>query len=492
MKKLFSIFFVLFSTIAFCQKGIEEDNLSFHLEYLASDSLRGRYAGTHDDRVASTYIQAQFQNLNLKLPFDDGLQHFDIVKDLFYKENNSLSFDNFTAKIFEDFIPAANSANKKIDANVVFVGFGIDSNFSNGIWDDYANIDVKNKWVLILNGSPRKSKKEYDLNISESEKIKIAKNKGCAGVILVNGVLVSKEDKLPTIYIKPDIKQTSIPIVYITRNITNKLFEANNQTIENLENIIFKKEKFSSFELKTKLKAETQIEYSKKQSNNIVAILESTDPIYKNEYIVVGAHYDHLGIGGILSGSRMPDTIAVHNGADDNASGVAAVLELARCFSEMKDTLKRSIIFVSFGAEELGLIGSKYFVDDEFMENHKVVSMVNFDMIGRLDEKENNFKIEGIGTALEFPDLIFESKIDNSLSVKLFPQGIASTDHARFYLKKIPVLSFTTGLHEQYHTPFDDANRINFKGEKQIVELAKSIIINLSRIDTITYIKSKH
>jgi hypothetical protein len=470
---------------------IDEDNISFYIEYLASDSLRGRYAGTHDDRVASKYILAQFQNLDLKLPFDKGLQKFDIVKDLFFEPNNSFTFDNYEAKIFEDFITAANSSNASISAYVVFAGYGIDKKFSNEIWNDYQSIDVKNKLVLILSDSPKKSKKEYDLNISENEKIKIAKNKGCAGIIIVSGVETSAEDVLPTIYIRPDIVQNTIPIIYISRKTANKLLSNSNQKIEDLEKKINKKDCSFSFDINKKIKIETNISYSKKQSNNIVGILEGNDEILKHEFVVVGAHYDHLGIGGILSGSRMPDTIAVHNGADDNASGVAGIIELARVLSELKDTLKRSIIFVSFGAEELGLIGSKFFVDDDFMETHKVISMINFDMIGRLNYEEANFRVEGVGTALEFPDLVFDCKQDDNLSVTFKPQGIASTDHARFYMKKIPVLFFTTGLHEEYHTPMDDADKINFSGEKQILDFAKSIIINLSRTDRITYVKAK-
>lgn len=217
-------------------------------------------------------------------------------------------------------------------------------------------------------------------------------------------------------------------------------------------------------------------------SQNVVAFIEGNDPVLKNEYIIVGAHYDHLGWGGKTTSSNQKDTIAIHNGADDNASGVTSVIELAKKFKS-ENKLKRSLIFVTFGSEEQGLHGSKAFIEKhpELVKNSSL--MINFDMIGRLRNKRK-MGIGGTGTA-ESMTQILHSAIDTS-EVKCFfdPNGKGGSDHHRFYMAGVPVLFFHTGGHPDYHAPGDTYEKVNYTGLKHINQMVIRIIKDVGNRET--------
>jgi Zn-dependent M28 family amino/carboxypeptidase len=221
---------------------------------------------------------------------------------------------------------------------------------------------------------------------------------------------------------------------------------------------------------------------------NVIAIIEGNDPLLKNEFIVIGAHFDHLGFGGWGSGSRMPDTTAIHNGADDNASGTAGIIELAERLAASAKDFKRSIVVMAFGAEEMGLLGSQFFVSNPLIDLKKVKAMINFDMIGRLDPDKNSIMLAGTGTATEMEDFLANFEENSNLSFGHSPEGYGASDHASFYASGVPVMFFSTGAHEDYHTPFDDADKINYEGEKQILDYAYGIIVDLvNRDDNLTF-----
>lgn len=195
-------------------------------------------------------------------------------------------------------------------------------------------------------------------------------------------------------------------------------------------------------------------------SRNVIGVIEGTDKKLKNEYIVIGAHIDHLGFGGIMSSSRKRDEHKIHYGADDNASGVSLMLDLARKFSSCPS--KRSIIFIAFTCEEKGLIGSKYFVNNLPFPSNQIVGMLNFDMVGML--KDNKLTVGGSKTSKQSEKIIKKYSDKYNLNIKLSPGGIAPSDHSSFYLKDIPVFYFTTGADSNYHTPNDIPQRLNYKG----------------------------
>jgi len=194
--------------------------------------------------------------------------------------------------------------------------------------------------------------------------------------------------------------------------------------------------------------------------------VESENPVYKNEYIVIGAHYDHLGMGGrgSLSSSKEPE---IHNGADDNASGTSTVMELAQKFSANKKSLKRSIIFMTFSGEEMGLLGSAHFVKSPTIPLDKVVAMYNLDMVGRLNE-ESSLTVYGTGTSPIWKDLLNDKNSYYNFKLNFIDDGFGPSDHSSFYSKDIPVLFYFTGTHSDYHKPSDDFDKINYTGMEKI------------------------
>ena len=225
-------------------------------------------------------------------------------------------------------------------------------------------------------------------------------------------------------------------------------------------------------------------------THNIIAVLSGKDKQLKHEYIVVGSHYDHLGLGGQNSGSRRPDTLGVHPGADDNASGDAVVLELAKYFK--KERTKRSVIFAFFGAEEQGLIGSKNFLewmkkDDAQRINlpadkKGIVAMVNLDMVGRM--RDNAMSVSGTGTSSEFKAMAEAAAEQTKLNISCTPDGYGPSDHASFVAQEIPVLFLTTGGHMEYHTPDDVPSTLNYDGMQQTLDFSKSLITQIANMPT--------
>jgi hypothetical protein len=225
-------------------------------------------------------------------------------------------------------------------------------------------------------------------------------------------------------------------------------------------------------------------------THNILAVLPGKDKQLKNEYIVVGSHYDHLGLGGKDSGSRRPDTLGVHPGADDNASGDAVVLELAKYFKKARSP--RSIIFAFFGAEEQGLVGSKQFLewmkqtDDRRInlpaDKKGIVAMVNLDMVGRM--RDSAMSVSGTGTSSGFKAMAEKAAEQTKLNISCTPDGYGPSDHASFVAADIPVLFLTTGGHMEYHTPDDVPSTLNYDGMQQTLEFSQELITRLASMPT--------
>jgi len=229
------------------------------------------------------------------------------------------------------------------------------------------------------------------------------------------------------------------------------------------------------------LSAAVDIHWIKSETQNIIAFLPG-DPRF-DETIVIGAHYDHLGMGGPGTSSRRPDTLAIHNGADDNASGITTALELFKELTKQRSQLKRNVLFIAFGAEELGTLGSKYFVDHPLVDLESIKFMFNFDMVGRLDSL-NTLILYGTGTAVGLEALIREHNASREFQLTLSPEGLGPSDHASFYAQDIPVLMFFTGVHDDYHTPDDDADQINYTGQKRVTDYAYDLVWDIINRDS--------
>ena len=412
-------------------------------------------------------------------------QNFELITGVKPGKNNHLKSGDYDAVINKDYIPYAVSNNATVNAPVVFAGYGLEIKIDSIKWNDYQDINPRGKWVMIFKGEPSKGKEadKYMKFTDDLSKILLARDKGAAGIIFVSGMNFSKKDNLPELRYEKNIIDMGIPVIHITRIMADRLLKSKNTNILNLENDMLTKKTPNSFDMGINLDVTTDIVFIKVITQNIYAVLEGNNPVLKNEYVVVGAHMDHLGFGGPGSGSRMPDTIAIHNGADDNASGICGVIELSKIFSKQKNDLKRSIIFIAFGAEEFGLIGSKYFVKNPPLDLKKVKAMFNFDMIGSFDTVSKKLIISGTGTSTESDTILKINDKNYPFDLKFSPEGYGPSDHASFYGVNIPVFFFTTGSTEVYHTPFDDADRINYTGEKLVLEYAHDVIIDVVNKD---------
>ncbi|MBN1650293.1 MAG: M20/M25/M40 family metallo-hydrolase [Bacteroidales bacterium] len=459
---------------------ITTKELNDHIQYLASDSLKGRYPGTEESRLAANYIKDNFNKGGLKSIGDQGFQKFLVVTAITAGDHNTLQFDDKKGVLNTDFAPFAYTKNDSLNAEVVFVGYGFSIDNDKIKWDDYAQVDVKGKWVLILMGDPETEDPEspFAQFAGERDKVVTAKDKGAAGVLFVNGPVFDKGDKLIGLNFDKTRSNAGIPVIHLKREFADQFLE--NKRIEELEKLANDKRSSISFASGKSLVATTDVKQQKVETENVLVFIEGNE--LKDEIIVLGAHWDHLGLGGPNSGSRMPDTIAVHYGADDNASGVAGIIEVAEKIAQQKN-LKRSVLVIAFGAEEMGLLGSSYFTNNPLFELKQLKAMVNLDMIGRLKE-DHSIMISGTGTSVESEDLLKQLNADSTFSIGMSPEGFGASDHASFYAKDVPVFFLSTGAHEDYHTPFDQADRINLEGAKSIADYTYDLMMNLINRDS--------
>lgn len=468
------------------QAEITDQEILDHISFLASDSLKGRKSGTEGNRIAAAYIKDQFKDYGLELLGNDGLQSFNLDIAVSLGEDNQFEFNQTSFAVKDDYIPLNVSSSGAFESELVFVGFGFSLENDSIQWDDYEGVDVKNKIVLVLMGDPEPDKDESAF-IPESDnysKILNAKDHGAGGIIFVSGPEFKPEDVLEELTVNNNNAMAGIPVLQITRAACNRLLKTAHQqnTIEELEEGIIKSHQPHRFIVGGKVILNIDLKLESGKTSNVLARVEGSDPELKNEYIVVGAHFDHLGMGGKHSGSRVPDTIAVHNGADDNASGTAGVIELAGYVQAHKNEFRRSVLFMAFTGEEMGLLGSKFFVNNPLLEMGKVVAMINFDMIGRL-KADSSIMVGGTGTTPFADSLLQLANQGVDLKMNYSAAGFGASDHSSFYGKKIPVFFITSGSHLQYHTPQDDVELINIPGEKKILDFALNLLKEIDGVN---------
>lgn len=471
-------FLLLLAVLASCGKKynpeITVDDIKGTIYYLASDSLKGRKSGEAGDKAAADYIRNKFAAAGLQLLYNDGFQSFNLVASAELGDGNTLSVGDHSFEAEKDFLPYAFSANTSVEAGVVFTGYGIQVDRDTLKWDDFHETDVSGKWIMVLQGDPDLDNPNSPFLEFSSERTKglTASDRNATGLILVAGPKFSEEDKLSDLFFDKNSSRFSMPVIQVTRAVANEILAGTGETVESLETKMMEQKAGITLPTSASVNASVNVKLKEKETRNVVAMLPGTDPNLKDQYVVIGAHFDHLGMGGPGSGSRAVDTVAVHNGADDNASGVAAVIELAEKMAAEKNN-RRSVIFVTFGAEEMGLVGSKAFTSHPPVEMDKIVAMFNFDMVGRLDTA-NAISIGGTKTAVESEQLLTD--MNTGFHLAFSGEGIGPSDHASFYLQNIPVFFFSTGAHPDYHTPQDDADRINYEGEQKVIEYAAKVI----------------
>lgn len=448
--------------------------------YLASPHLEGRGVATRGIDLAADFIAEQFRALGLQpIPGHDGyFQTFEMTVGSRPGDATSLRAMGKSLALNEQFRPLAWSKNDAFSGPVAFVGYGIKAPEHD--YDDFAGVDLKDKVALLLryephhaDGTSRFAKEGSSKHARLNEKVRRCVDAGASAVIIVNPP--KHHDELDPLlpFRGAGLARASTPVLTVNPSTANEWLAAAGQpSLAELQERIDTTGKPLSFALeKLRVEGEVRIEPQKRSVKNVVAVLPGTGR-WKDEYVVVGAHYDHLGLGGI--GSFNPNSAEIHHGADDNASGTAALLALARRFAQ-QGPRERSIIFIAFTAEESGLIGSAQFVSHPPVPLERIAAMVNLDMVGRV--RNNVLYVGGGGTAGSFQSILANADAESPLNLKSMGLGgRGPSDHASFSGKRIPVLFFFSGLHEDYHRPTDTADKINFDGIVETVKLTERIV----------------
>ncbi|MBV9926430.1 MAG: M20/M25/M40 family metallo-hydrolase [Acidobacteria bacterium] len=560
----------LAQTAAKPSNGPDVERLRAHVTYLASDKLEGRRTGTPGADEAARYVAEEFKRLGLApggsisyitrtgpLSFAGTLQAYDqpfpYVAGVELGKGNALTATRradagvpmaIDFRVGEDWMPVGFGSNAKVEGPVAFVGYGITAAEQN--YDDYKGGVAKDKVALAFSGSPDGDNPHGRFTRAGELRFKAAAARaaGAKALVVIAAEENFKDDKLARLRYDNAGGDAGLPVAVLSRQAAAKVLglalasllsgrgggpAAVAQGAELGKGVVFS--------------LSTDVVRKNASAVNVVGLLEGSDPKLKNEAIVLGAHYDHLGLGG--EGSLAGREGEIHHGADDNASGTAGLLELARLLSADRARMRRTVVFVAFGGEEEGLIGSSYYVEKPAYPLQQTVAMLNMDMIGRL--REGALNVGGVGTATEFRGLVEElnkavsvdftvvpltfnqqagvekkegkqgaEKVENPknlsgpylpgssvtgpggpaivvgpdgrpaqsfwperFALRLSEDGFGPSDHSSFYAKRVPVLFFFTGSHEDYHKPSDTADRINYEGEAQVLGLVRDIVYRL-------------
>lgn len=440
--KLF-LWLLLAATSASAQKLKKEDkqlvaNLQQHVQFLSADQLQGRRTGTVGEKLAAEYISKQFKALGLQPKGTaDYLQPFEVAEGKQVNPATYFFINGEELKLNRDFFPLVFSANASLEA-----------------MPSAAIQESDMPWFFDLKETLESNRNNPHFDPSEGLRKKAADMaaRGATAVIVYNSS--DLKDGL-SFNGKDGAEPVKIPVIYLSKDAAKKYLSDESATLE--------------------LKLKTDIGAKKRTGSNVVGYIDNGAP----RTVVLGAHFDHLGLGEDGNGLVRGDGQQVFNGADDNASGVSALIEIARLLKASKDK-SSNYLFIAFSGEELGLYGSKYFVEQPTIDLGKVSYMINMDMLGRLNDAEPTITVGGYGTSPTWGEAYANTGKKGlyaaNLKFRYDSSGTGPSDHTSFYRKDIPVLFYFTGLHSDYHKPSDDADKINYVGEMNIVKHIVSVI----------------
>lgn len=505
------------------------ERLRGHIEHLASDKLSGRRTGSAGANLAAEYIAREFARLGLRrsighdtagmsiLEADSPnryLQKFPYVAGVELGKGNQLTFTlaekqpPIVLRAGDDWMPLGFSTTATAKRRATFVGYGITAADLNH--DDYAKTNVKDRIAIALSGTPDGDNPHGPFARYEGVRWKAiaARNAGAAALIVIARAENFQDERMARLRYDNSGGDAGLPVVVISRKAAAQLLQTDEAGLGKLEPRL------------NDVMVDLRVDVVRREvkAANVIGILDGSDPKLRNESIVIGAHYDHLGLGG--EGSLAPKEGEVHHGADDNASGTAGLLELARLLAGQSPRPRRTIIFIAFGGEEEGLLGSNYYVNHPLVPLANTVAMLNMDMIGRM--KDRKLIVGGMGTAPEWRPMVEAANLLQAMTVTaagapvraaagpearmpivvgangqavvtsdsskqfqltLNEDGFGPSDHSSFYGKQIPVLFFWTGTHEDYHKPSDTADKINYEDEARILTLVARIVRDVDAED---------
>jgi len=491
-----------------------EARLSSAVQLLAADELEGRGVGLAGLDRAADYIAAQFREIGLKIDLYNGtpFQKFELNVGARLGEVNHLALvgpagQRVNLDLRDQFIPLPLGGSGEFDLPLVFAGYGITAKDEG--YDDYADLDVRGKAVIVLRHEPQQDDPDSAFEGKKtsqfaplSRKISNAYEHGAAAVLFCStehGVLKQlasdrrkqKEGEAPSEAeqlaradallkfdrVSGEEDGRDFPVLHLQRAPIDAALEAALKTnLATLEKQIDHDFKPRTQELAGwRAQGQVTVVREKATVKNVLGVLEGEGPL-ANETIVVGAHYDHLGRGG--AGSLAPGSDDIHNGADDNASGAAALIEVARRLAEREGKLPRRVLFIAFTGEERGLLGSAYYVKHPLFPLADTIAMLNMDMVGRL--RDDKLIVYGTGTSDALVKLLDATNAQFQFKLSKQPAGFGPSDQTSFYAKQIPVLHYFTGIHSDYHRPSDDTEKLNIEGMSRIADMVVETTVLLA------------
>lgn len=433
---------LLISTVGSAQKSkkaaLKADKLvvtalQSHVQFLADDKLEGRRTGSAGEKLAYEYISKKFEEAGLapKGNNESFIQAFDVREGKEIHPATQLSLNRTKLNLNSDYFPFAFSANARLETSA---SMALPEAESAWFWDLKETLETN------------KNNPHFDLEDAIIKKVNMVAAKGAAALLVYNSSGINDSLKFDP---KSKTEKTRIPVLYISPDIKNKFLQDELSYVD--------------------LKLEVSIGDKKRTGHNVIGYIDNGAP----NTVIVGAHYDHLGYGEDHNSLFTGSTPQIHNGADDNASGTAALIELARQLKRSK-LKNNNYLFIAFSGEELGLYGSKYYTENPTIDFTKANYMINMDMIGRLNDSTHGLTIGGYGTSPAWgQELSAENKY---LKIKFDSSGTGPSDHTSFYRKEIPVLFFFTGAHSDYHKPSDDADKINYNGQLLLLKYIYGVI----------------
>ncbi|MCB0709491.1 MAG: M28 family peptidase [Chitinophagaceae bacterium] len=455
--KHFLWFLLLISTVSTAQKRkksqIKADNIVLaslhnHIAYLADDKLEGRRTGTEGEKLAYEYITKQFELAGLKAKADNGsyIQAFEVNDGRQTGPGTSLIINNTALVPDKDFFPFSFSANaEKETSGAIALPEG------DAAWF----LDVKE--LLEEN----KNNPHFDLEDAIVRHANKVSGHGASALLVYNSSNIDDELKFEPKSKKEFVK---IPVLYISKETKQKFFK--NETVP------------------ADIKINISISDKKRTGHNVVGYIDNGAA----NTVILGAHYDHLGYGEDHNSLYTGSQPQIHNGADDNASGTAALIELGKLLKKSK-LKKNNYLFIAFSGEELGLYGSKYYTEHPTIDFSKANYMINMDMVGRLNDSTHGLTIGGFGTSPVWGQEI--DVHDKYLKINIDSSGTGPSDHTSFYRKDIPVLFFFTGAHSDYHKPSDDADKINYNGELYLIRYIYNLVEKTNNKGKLAFTKTR-
>lgn len=513
--------------------AITVDDLRSEVGFLAADALEGRLTGTSGCQQAADFIAEQLRNAGLRpldqkseessaaakaaeragfnatsglaeffqeFPFNAGARVATNENRLTVLHAKEAGLDTRSFAVEKDFRPLLLTANAEVEGEVVFAGYGLSVPGKSGEgYDSYAGLNVSNKIVLVLRYVPEavEAKRRQELNryAGLPYKAMMVRQRGAKAILVVSGPNSPNAGSLVALSFDASLAGSEIVAASVSTNIADAILGAAGKDLKTLQTGLDTENPHAEGGFlipKVKVKIATAVERIKKTDRNVLAVLPPGEDVRERSYVLVGAHYDHLGRGEMNTLAGKDEAGQIHNGADDNASGVAAVLELTAALADERQKrpadFRRGLIFAFWSGEELGLIGSSHFAEHPPVNLSNVIAYVNFDMVGRL--RDDKLNLQGVGSSTLWRRLIEKRNVSSGFNLALQDDPYLPTDVTAIYPKGVPVLSFFTGSHEEYHRPGDDAATLNYDGLERITQFARGLLLDLAkRPDRPDYVK---